>query len=380
MKIKQFKPFLGEEELESIKQCFSENWITEGPKAKEFCNKLLELTGAKYGVFANNGTLSLYLGLKALGIGEGDEVLVPNFTFIASANAVIMAGGVPIFVDVCKDTMHIDLNRCRELITKKTKAIMPVHIYGTAADMDSIMNFAKSNKLKVIEDAAQAIGVNWNGKHCGTFGDIGSFSFFADKTITTGEGGFLCTNDEKIYKKLLYLRNQGRINRGSFIHPEIGYNFRITDIQAAIGLAQIKKLDLIIKKKKNILDLYKKYLDGVTGLEIIEPPDLSDHVPFRVAILFKKKANEVMEFFDSKGIETRTFFYPLHKQPCFIEIMKKQYCDICVETFGLKCKMSCFQNSQSLYDHGVCVPSYPELKEKEIKYVCDSIREFINEK
>ena len=377
MKVKQFKPFLGEEEFLSIKDCFDTNWITEGPKSKEFCDKLLELVGAKYGVFANNGTLSLYLGLKALGIKDGDEVLVPNFTFIASANAVIMAGGVPIFVDVDKDTMHIDLVKCRKLVTPKTKAIMPVHIYGTAADMDSIMEFANKYRLKVIEDAAQAIGVKWNGKHCGTFGDIGSFSFFADKTITTGEGGFLCTNDEKVYEKLLYLRNQGRINRGSFIHPEIGFNFRITDIQAAIGLAQLKKLDLIIQKKKNILDLYKHHLGGVPGIKIFEPPSQSDHVPFRVAILFEDRAEDVMKFFETKGIETRTFFYPLHQQPCFTEIMQTQYCDICVETFGIKCNMQCFQNSIALYNHGVCVPSYPELTEEEIQYICESIKEYI---
>lgn len=364
MRVKQFKPFLGEEEYLSIKECFDTNWITEGPKSKEFCSKLLELTGAKYGVFANNGTLSLYLGLKALGIKEGDEVLVPNFTFIASANAVIMAGAEPIFVDVDRDTMHIDIEKCQKLVTPKTKAIMPVHIYGTAADMDSIMEFANEHKLKVIEDAAQAIGVKWNNRHCGTFGDIGSFSFFADKTITTGEGGFLCTNDERIYEKLLYLRNQGRINRGSFIHPEIGFNFRITDIQAAIGLAQLKKLDLIIEKKKNILNLYKHHLRGVSNIKIFEPPLQSGHVPFRVAIIFEDLAVEVMKFFELKEIETRTFFYPLHQQPCFEKNNQAQS----------------YENSIILYNHGVCVPSYPELTEEEIIYICQTIKEYINEK
>lgn len=367
MKINQFKPFLGHEELLSIKECFDSNWITEGKKTKEFGDKLLNLIGAKYGVFANNGTLSLYLGLKALGIKEGDEVIVPNFTFIASANAVIMAGAKPVFVDVDKKTMHIDLKKCELLINKNTKAIMPVHIYGTAADMSSIMAFSKKYNLKVIEDAAQAIGVNWKGKHCGSFGDIGSFSFFADKTITTGEGGFLCTNDEKIYTNLLYLRNQGRIERGSFIHPEIGFNFRITDIQAAIGLAQIKKLDTIIEKKKNILFLYKKYLNQVNGVKIFEPPEASNHIPFRVAILFERKAQEVMNFFKINNIETRTFFYPLHKQPCFSNIIDSK-----------NIPTNFFDVSNYLYEHGVCMPSYPELSEAEICYVCDAIKRFLN--
>jgi len=377
MKISQFNPFLGEEEYESIKSCFENNWITEGPKTEELKNKLLNLIGAKYGVFANNGTLSLYLGLKAMGIKEGDEVLVPNFTFIASANAVIMAGAKPIFVDVDRETMHINIKRCQELLTKNTKAIMPVHIYGTAADMTSILDFASKNKIKVIEDAAQAIGVYWKNKHCGSFGDVGSFSFFADKTITMGEGGFLCTNNKDIYEKLLYLRNQGRINRGSFVHPEIGYNFRITDIQAAVGLAQFEKLDTIIEKKKEILKTYKENLKDVAGVKIFEPEKDSNHVPFRVALLFDEETSKIKNYLKENNIEIRTFFYPLHQQPCFVEVMKSQYCDVCVETFGLKCNMSCFQNSIYLYKNGLCMPSYPGLKKEEIEYVCKKIKEFL---
>tara|TARA_R110000744_G_scaffold124539_2_gene230091 strand:+ start:2529 stop:3674 length:1146 start_codon:yes stop_codon:yes gene_type:complete len=366
VKVNQFQPYIGNEEYESIKECFDINWITEGPKAKEFSKKLCNLIGCKYGVFAPNGTLSLYLGLKAIGIKPGDEVLVPNFTFIASANAVEMIGAKPIFVDINIDTLHIDLDKCNKLITTKTKAIMPVHIYGTAADMDSIIKFANKNKLKVIEDAAQAIGVKWNGQHCGSFGDVGSFSFFADKTITTGEGGFVCTNSETIYKKLLYIRNQGRLNRGSFQHPEIGYNFRITDIQCAIGLVQLKKLDIIIQKKQTILQLYKNNLHGVNGIKILEAVNNSNHVPFRVAILFDVKINEIMNYLSNNNIETRTFFYPIHKQPCYIT---NNYTD----TIHNK-----FTNSIYAYEHGLCMPSFPELKESEIIYVCDKLKEALS--
>jgi perosamine synthetase len=353
MKINQFQPYIGQEEYKSIKECFDINWITEGPKAQEFSERLCKLIGCKYGVFAPNGTLSLYLGLKALGIGPGDEVIVPDFTFIASANAVEMVGAKPIFVDINKDTLHIDLDKCTNLITDNTKAIMPVHIYGTAVNMDLLMKFAKLHKLKVIEDAAQAIGVTWDGKHCGSFGDVASFSFFADKTITTGEGGFVCTNNKEIYTKLLYLRNQGRINRGSFIHPEIGYNFRITDIQCAIGLTQLNKLDDIIQKKQNILQTYKTLLKNINGLKIIEPKNLSNHVPFRIAIEFDRKITGIMKYLSSKNIETRTFFYPLHKQPCY-------------NTQTLK-------NSTYAYNHGLCMPSYPELQTNQIEYVCKHI-------
>lgn len=375
MKVKQFKPFIGEEEFLSVKECFDSNWITEGPKTKQFGEKLLELIGSKYGVFVNNGTLSLYLGLKALGIKEGDEVLVPNFTFIASANAVIMAGAKPVLVDVNKETLHIDLHKCVSLLNKNTKAIMPVHIYGTAANMEEIVEFANKNKLKIIEDAAQAIGVKWNGKHCGTYGDIGSFSFFADKTITTGEGGFLCTDNKEIYENLLYLRNQGRINRGSFIHPKIGFNFRMTDIQTAIGLVQIKKLDIIIEKKKRILSLYKEKLKDVKQIKIFEPPPESDHVPFRVAILFDQKVDQISNFLEEKGIEIRTFFYPLHQQPCF-EDLTCSNSEECETKINLNCQKKCFSNSIYSYEHGLCMPSYPELTEEEISYVCDCIKEY----
>ena len=366
MEVKQFQPYIGKEEYDLIKDCFSSNWITEGPKAKEFSEKLCKLIGCKYGVFAPNGTLSLYLGLKAIGVKPGDEVIVPDFTFIASANAVEMIGAKPIFADIDLKTLHIDINKCEELITTKTKAIMPVHIYGTSANMDSVMKFANKYNLKVIEDAAQAIGVKWKGKHCGSFGDVGSFSFFADKTITTGEGGFVCTNDKKIYKNLLYLRNQGRIDRGSFKHPEIGYNFRITDIQCAVGLAQLKKLDIIIEKKQNILKIYKDNLKNIKGITILEPINGSNHIPFRVAISFDRKIDEIMKYLSTHNIETRTFFYPIHKQPCYMN------CD-CVND-----KCSDFVNSSYVYEHGLCMPSYPELKKEQIEYVCNKLKDALN--
>ena len=355
MKINQSQPFLGMAEYEAIKVCFENNWITEGPKSKEFSDRLCKLMGCKYGVFAPNGTLALYLGLRALGIGPGDEVIVPDFTFIASANAVEMVGAKPVFADINRDTLHVDIEECEKLITKHTKAIMPVHIYGAAANMDKIMTFANKYNLKVIEDAAQALGVYWNKKHCGTFGEVGCFSFFADKTITTGEGGFVCTDDEKIYNELIYLRNQGRLNRGSFIHPRIGYNFRITDIQSAIGLVQLDKLELIEENKLKIFDLYKKNLQGVDGLQIIVPEDKSNFIPFRIAIIFEKKSDKISEYLISKDIETRTFFYPIHKQPCYnTDLVLK--------------------NSTYVYEHGLCFPAYAELGEKEIIYICNHIK------
>lgn len=361
-------PWVGREEYAAIKSCFDNNWITEGPKSKEFEEKLLKLIGVKYGVFAPNGTLALYLGLRALGIGPGDEVLVPDFTFLASATSVEMTGATPVFIDVNNYNFQIDLADGDKLVTSKTKAIMPVHIYGTLADMKAAMKFAKKHKLKVIEDAAEAIGVVKDGVHAGAFGDVGCFSFFADKNITTGEGGFVVTNRKQLYENLLYLRNQGRINRGSFIHPRIGYNFRMTDIQNAIGLVQLAKLGRIKKRKTHILKKYQQLLKKDESVTFFKEDEEATFVPFRVGILHPK-ANQLMEFLKEKQIEPRSFFYPLHKQPAFAYLKSSRPNNQEYEDAN-------FPNAVYGFDHGVCLPVFPALTDDQIGFVCQSIKEF----
>jgi perosamine synthetase len=380
MKINQFMPYIGNEEYEAMKVCFEDNWITEGPKCKEFSERFLKLTSARYGVFAQNGTLALYLGLRAAGVKPGDEVIVPNFTFIASANAVEMCGAKPVFVDINLEDLQIDITDCDRVLSKKTTAIMPVHLFGMAADMGEVMSYAVEKNLKVIEDAAQAVGVTWGGKHCGTFGDVGCFSFFADKTITMGEGGFVTTNSEEIYKKLLYLRNQGRLNRGSFVHPEIGYNFRITDFQAAMGLVQLDKLKEIKDKKRNLLKLYKDRLSEVEDVSIVEPCPrdesihISNHIPFRVVIMCQKPVEGLMKRFEEKEIEVRSVFYPLHKQPCYNTPAQKLYKNINNQPGYVV--DSHFPDSLHAYNHAACLPSYPTLEEEKVDYICDTIKEY----
>lgn len=368
MKVPQFMPWVGKEEYSAMSSCFEKNWITEGPKAKEFTEKLLKLTGAKYGVLAPNGTLALYLALRTAGIERGDEVIVPDFTFIASANSVEMVGAIPIFVDVNRKNFQIDLSNAEKLITPKTKAIMPVHVYGTVADMDEVMKFAAKHKLIVVEDAAQAIGVHYKGKHAGTFGKTGAFSFFADKTITTGEGGLIVTDDEKVYDELLFLRNQGRKDRGSFIHPEIGYNFRMTDIQCAIGLAQLEKFEEIKRRKLIVKEKYLEQLKNIPQIKFFEPEKDAEWIPFRVGILCER-AHELMKFMTENEIESRTFFYPLHKQPCFNFLVKNE-----------KNIEERFPNSNYGYEHGVCLPTFPELTIEQVEFTCGTIKRFYEKK
>lgn len=364
MKVPQFIPWIGKQEYQALENCFKSTWITEGPLSEQFKLRLLKIIGSKYGVFAPNGTLALFLGLKALGIKEGNEVIVPDFTFIASATSVQLCGATPVFVDVNRKNFQIDVRLLDKSVTPKTKAIMPVHIYGTVANMTEVNKFAKRHNLMVIEDAAQAIGVHLKGKHAGTFGDIGCFSFFADKTITTAEGGFVVTNKIRLYKKLLHLRNHGRIKSGSFIHPKIGYNLRITDLHAAIGLTQLIKLPQIKKRKLEILTIYKKLLRDIPEVTFFSPESKAEWLPFRVAIL-TKSAYKLMKFLESKGIQPRSFFYPLHRQPAFNYLKRNQL---------LQDKQ--FPNAVYGYKHGVCLPTFPTITTKQIKYVASTIKSF----
>lgn len=354
--IPQIEPWLGKEEIAEVVESIKAQWISGGPKVKKFQEKIAKLCGVKHAVAVCNGTQALYIGLKILGVGQGDEVIVPDFTFIASANAVVWTGAKPVFVDVDAKTFNIDPRQIEKAITKKTRAIMPVHIYGQAADMAAIMRIAKKHHLKVIEDAAQGIKVSFQGKPVGGFGEVGCLSFYADKIMTTGEGGMVLTNNDELAKKAIILLNQGRTGRGWYIHDYLGYNFRLTDLQAAVGLGQLKKLPILVKRKKRIEKLYHKYLNNVPGVELPYVDRRGFNVPFRIIILVKKP-QALMEFLDKEGIKTNRSFYPLHLQPCY------------------KVKGN-FPNTMRAYERILRLPSAVTLQEKEIYYICQKIKEF----
>ncbi len=359
-KVPQLIPYVGKEELENLKLVIEKQWITEGPFSQEFLDLIKEKTGAKYAVLANNGTLALFIALKALGIKEGDEVIVPDFTFIASATSIYFAGAKPVFVDVNKETLNIDIEQIEKLITPKTKAIMPVHVYGQSADMDPILDIAKKYNLKIIEDAAQGYGVFYKGKHTGTIGDVGTISFFADKTVTMGEGAVVLTNNEDIYNTLKLLRNQGRPNSGTFIHPALGMNFRITDMQCAVGVAQLKKFEKINQIKQNNFNLYVELLKDVKEISFVKVQEYTNFIPFRVNVLVEKQ-QELINYMENNGIQTRGFFYPLHKQPCF------SYLDYKKEDFPI---------SNQLSNEGLSLPIFPDLTKTQIELVCKTIINF----
>ncbi|MEK6837140.1 MAG: DegT/DnrJ/EryC1/StrS family aminotransferase [Nanoarchaeota archaeon] len=361
--IKQIEPWIDEAEEKEVAEVIKSTWITEGKKTQEFEKMMQDLTGSKHVIAYVNGTMALYASLVAVGIKPGDEVLVPDLTFIATANSVIMAGAKPVFVDVDRRTFCIDAAKAEEKVTSKTKAIMPVHLYGMAADMDRIMPFAKKHGLKVIEDAAESVGTKFSGRHTGTFGDVGMVSFYGNKIITTAEGAVLLTDDAVLAEKLYRLKNHGRKEKGVFIHEQIGYNFSFTDVLAAIGVAQLKKFAKIAKRKNGLRALYEEQLKGV--IEFTHVDERTSPVHWFVNVL-ANDAGHLANFLKARDIQTRRFFYPLHMQPCYAGMKS-----------GTK-QQGSFENSEYAYNSGLSLPSSVTLKDDEVLQVCKAIREYCN--
>ncbi|MBZ0128014.1 MAG: DegT/DnrJ/EryC1/StrS family aminotransferase [Rhodobacteraceae bacterium] len=362
-KITQVMPFIGNEELALITESIEARWLTEGPNAAAFLEHIRDYTGCKYVVLAPNGTLGLHLALLALDLPAGSEIIIPSFTFFGSASSAVFANLVPVFVDVDPETFNIDPARLEQAITPNTRAIMPVHVYGHSANMDAVMDVAARHGLKVIEDAAQAYGVIYKGRHCGTIGDIGVISFFADKTITMGEGAVVMTNDEATYTRLRYLRNQGRENSGTFIHDALGMNYRITDIQAATGLAQARKFPAVEKHKQTIHALYRELLEGVGDLSFLRVEDGSNLIPFRFCLRTAHREG-LAAALDAAGVQTRSFFYPMHRQPP-LEKYHRATNDMAV--------------SERLYEEGLLLPVHIEVSEEDVHYMCDVVRRFFDQ-
>lgn len=359
--IPQIEPWIDESELAQLKRVVDSTYVTEHKLTTEFEGLIQDMTGSSYVMSITNGTAALFCCLKAMGIGEGDEVIVPNMTFIASSNAVLMAGATPVFCDIKPTNFCIDDEKIESLITPKTKAIMPVHLYGQSCDMYKIVEISDKYNIKILEDAAQGVGVEFDGKHVGTFGDMGILSFYGNKTITCGEGGVILTESKELRDKCYQLKNHGRLTKGTFCHDEIGYNFCFTEMQAAIGISQMHKLDRIIRRKKQIYDLYHKRLSPVQHrLRRVYVDPRCSPVWWFTSFLTKDKS-DLKSFLIDKGIQTRDFFYPLDVQPCYSDLVGKN------ERLSV---------TEQVYQEGISLPSSYIMTDEEQNYVITSVLDF----
>ena len=362
--ILQIEPWIDQAELDELKKVIDSSFVTEGAMTAQFEEMCKKLTGSRHAVAMTNGSLALYACLKALNIGSGDEVIVPDLTFIASANAVIMAGALPVFCDILPDSLCMDVESARTRITPRTKAIMPVHLYGQSADMKAIMKLASEHGLKVLEDAAQGVGVRFLGQHVGTFGEMGILSFYGNKTITCGEGGIVLTNNDSLATACYRLKNHGRARKGVFIHEEIGYNFSFTEMQAAIGVAQMKKLPLIMQRKQAIRDRYVSELEDIPVLTPC-PIDPRTEPVFWFTSFFSNERENIAAWLLDNHIQTRQFFYPLHLQTCYQK-----------ETAITLANPGPFPVTEDVYHRGLSLPSSYLLTEEQQSIVIEKIKVF----
>jgi perosamine synthetase len=359
-KIPVYQPSLNGNEKKYVNECLDSTWISsKGKFVSEFESSFAEYVGVKNATTVSNGTVAIHLALLALGIGEGDEVIVPTLTYISSVNTIVYTRATPVFVDSLQDSWQIDPQDVIKKITPRTKAIMAVHLYGHPCDMDALVEICKQNNLFLIEDCAEAIGTLYKGKHVGTFGDVSTFSFFGNKTITTGEGGMVITNDETLHDRAVHFKGQGLAKHRQYWHDVIGYNYRMTNICAAIGLAQLENVATVLAEKKRVADTYRKCLENTSVVFHNPIGDDIYHSYWMCSILAEdaKQRDLVRTHLENEGIETRPLFYPVHTMPMYSTQYQRH------------------PVAENLGWRGMNLPSYPGLKTEEIEFICEKIKE-----
>lgn len=361
-KIPVSSPLLGLRELELVTECISSGWISSaGSFVTKFENMMANYCQTRFAVSTSSGTTALHLALLAIGVKPGDEVIVPTLSFIASANAITYTGATPIFVDVDPSTWTISPAEIERALTSKTRAIVVVHLYGHPADMNPILDLAQSHDIHVIEDAAQAHGAIYKGKRVGGFGSAGIFSFFGNKIVTTGEGGMITTNSDGVQSLSRILRDHGMSIERKYWHERLGYNYRLTNIQAAIGVAQLEKIDSIIARKKELARYYDAGLAGIPGLTLPHQSPWADHVYWLYTIVidplsFRRSRDRLRDELKARGIDTRIVFPPIHSQPIY--------------STGQDLPVA-----QYISENGLSLPSSPNLGKDELDRIISAIRQ-----
>ncbi len=358
------KPDLSGNELKYVSKAVADGWVSsKGKFITDFESNFSQYVGRDFGVSTSNGTTALHLAIRALGIGKGDKVIVPDLTFAAPANAVLYEGAVPVFIDSSADYWNIDPDLIEEKIDNRTRAIIAVHLYGHSCDMDPIMKIAEKNNLMVIEDCAEAPGAKYKGRQVGTFGVVSCYSFYGNKIITTGEGGMCLSNDENLAMRMRILRDHGMSAEKRYWHDEVGYNYRMTNLQAALGVAQLQRMPEFIEKRRDIASWYGGFLSKKAGITNHPEMPWSTNAYWLYSILVKERGenerDDLMTKLKRDGVESRPFFYPLDTMPPYQNFVDSQ-------TFTV---------SADLSSRGMNLPTYTGLNKEDIRYICNKILE-----
>lgn len=357
-----YQPMLKGNERKYVIDCIESNWISsKGKYISQFEEKFSEFTGINYSLSVPNGTIALHLALLSLGIGKGDEVIVPTLTYIASVNAITYTGARPVFVDSLYSDWQMNPSDVSKAVTNHTKAILAVHLYGHPCDMSFLNKIAKDKNLFIIEDCAEALGSLYKGEHVGSFSDIATFSFYGNKTISTGEGGMVVTKNKALYERALHLKGQGLAKNREYWHDIIGYNYRMTNICAAIGLAQLEQIEETLRTKRRIFNLYSNLLEDS---EFLIQPESGDvfHSYWMVSVLVPDAnlRDFIRDTLADLGIETRPVFYPVHTMPMYSRIHRHH------------------PVAEDISSRGINLPSFPGLTDEQVTYVSDSLRASLN--
>ncbi len=364
MRVSLYEPFLQGNEKRYVNDCLDSNWISsKGKYVTLFEEKFSEYTGSRHAVAVSNGTVAIHLALAALGIGPGDEVLVPTFTYIASVNPVSYVGAVPVFVDSSANDWQMDMEELRRKLTPKTRAVIAVHLYGISCDMDVLSDFCRAHNLWLIEDCAEALGVTWKGRHVGTFGHAGCYSFFGNKTVTTGEGGMVIAGDDGIAKRLIHLKGQGVSPEKYYWHDAIAFNYRMTNIQAAIGLAQMENIEEILKRKRSIAERYREEFEKrrLPLRMLWENENVRSSFWLATVCLddAARRDSLLADLKEKHGIETRPAFYPVHTMPMY-------------ESFSAG---ETFPVAERISAGGLNLPSYPAMTREQQMAVIEALEQ-----
>jgi len=355
-----YRPDLSGNEKRYLRQCVDTGWISsKGEFVSRFERAFATYLGIPHCVSVCNGTAALQTALAALGIGPGDEVIVPTLTYIASANAVCAVGARPVFVDSLPDTWQMDPDDVRRKISERTRAIMAVHLYGGACQMDKLITLAREHRLFLLEDCAEAFGSTYDGAYAGTFGDIAAFSFYGNKTISTGEGGMVATSSPELHERAWKYKSQGVSRKREYWHESLGFNFRMTNLCAAIGLAQVERADWLLAEKRKIAVWYREHLED-TPVQMQTEPENVHHSYWLVSILCPQadSVGPMRDALATAGVETRPVFLPAHSMPIYTDGQQR------------------FPIAEDIAIRGLSLPSWPGLEEKDITFITDVIKRF----